>query len=570
LLVKQKKRQPRVKKKPQPNKVSEHHMDKNKNTAFPYWKGGVFYQIYPRSFYDSDNDGIGDLPGITKKLDHVASLGVDGVWISPFFPSPMKDFGYDVSNYRDVDPIFGTLDDFKALLARAHELDLKIIIDLVLSHTSDQHPWFQNSLSGGDTSDYYVWANGKTDPDTGKRAPPNNWASVFGGSAWTWSEEREQYYFHNFLKERPDLNFHNPAVQVEALGIAKFWLDMGIDGFRLDVVNFYAHDQQLRDNPPNLDQESYATQFEGNDPYSAQLHVYDKSQPETLDFLRKFRALMDDYEGTFTIGEIGDDDPYARAAEYTDGKDLLHTTYNPQMMSGKQKALTPGLIRAPFEKFAQQPGTGWPSWAFSNHDVVRAASRWHSDPSGHAHSPALSQMLMTLLCTLHGTVFVYQGEELGLPETQLEFDDIQDPWGKHLWPKWQGRDGCRTPMPWDTSEYAGFSASRPWLPVNDDHKALSIAAQNADKASTLNFVRDVLTWRKTYPVFQNGEIVFHDTGHKDILAFERRNKTHAVLCLFNLSKQTIPLQEFTLTQRYPDLIQTPSLKPYGFLILEND
>ena len=237
-----------------------------------WWRGACIYQIYPRSFYDSNGDGIGDLNGITDHLDYVAELGVDGIWISPFFTSPMKDFGYDVADYRDVDPIFGTLDDFKTLLHKAHDLNLKIIIDLVLSHTSDQHPWFTEK------PEYYVWADPKPDM-FGVLTPPNNWVSVFGGPAWTWHEEREQFYLHNFLKEQPDLNFHNPDVQQEALDAAQFWLDMGVDGFRLDVVNFYVHDKELRDNPPRDADLGPAVQFEGDDPYSQQNHIYDKSRP---------------------------------------------------------------------------------------------------------------------------------------------------------------------------------------------------------------------------------------------------------------------------------------------------
>ena len=274
--------------------MTQQHREKEK-AENEWWRGAVIYQIYPRSFRDSNNDGIGDLPGITEKLDYVADLGVDGIWISPFFTSPMKDFGYDVADYRDVDPMFGTLDDFKKLLHKAHELNLKIIIDLVLSHTSDQHPWFT------DKPEYYVWADPKPDM-FGERVPPNNWVSVFGGPAWTWHEEREQYYLHNFLKEQPDLNFHNPDVQQEALDIAQFWLDIGVDGFRLDVVNFYFHDRELRDNPPRDDDLGPAVQFEGEDPYSQQNHIYDKSRPENLDFLRKLRTLMDKYPGTFTLG----------------------------------------------------------------------------------------------------------------------------------------------------------------------------------------------------------------------------------------------------------------------------
>ncbi|HBR70099.1 MAG TPA: alpha-glucosidase, partial [Rhodospirillaceae bacterium] len=341
-----------------------------------WWRGAVFYQIYPRSFFDTNADGIGDIKGITQKLDYVASLGVDAVWISPFFKSPMKDFGYDVSDYRDIDPLFGTLADFDALLEKAHIRGLKIIIDLVLSHTSDQHPWFTDKTK----KDWYVWADAGKDGD-----PPNNWVSVFGGSAWEWSAAHNQYYLHNFLKEQPDLNYHNQEVQNEALDICRFWLDRGVDGFRLDVVNFYFHDQKLRDNPPRDPALGSATQFEGDDPYSRQAHIHDKSQPENLAFIKRLRQLMDKYPGTMTVGEIGDDHPYERAAEYTSGNDHLNTCYNTHMMNGKQKEIAAATFREPVETFLKYPGESWPSWAFSNHDVVRAASRWHPDKGGFSY-----------------------------------------------------------------------------------------------------------------------------------------------------------------------------------------
>lgn len=493
-----------------------------------HWKNSVFYQIYPRSFNDSTGSGTGDLQGITQKLDYVASLGVDGIWISPFFTSPQKDFGYDVSDYRDIDPQFGTLADFDTLLKRAHDLDLKIIVDLVLSHTSDQHPWFT------DKPDYYVWADAKPDG-----SPPNNWVSIFGGSAWEWHEERGQYYLHNFLKEQPDLNYHNPAVQQEALDIAKFWLDRGVDGFRLDVINFCFHDQQLRDNPPRPLELGAATQFEGEDPYSQQAHIYDKSRPEMIPFLNKFRALMDQYPGSFTLGEIGDDNPYAMAAQYTAGPDRLNMTYNPQIMAGKRKTLTADLIRDPLENFAAQikaHNGGHGAWAFSNHDVVRAASRWLAGSDGFSQDKKLSNMLISLLACLPGTLFMYQGEELGLPEAKLTFDQLQDPWGKHLWPKWQGRDGCRTPMPWDTTTKDG------WLPIPNSHKTLTVALQNNDEHSTLNHARKTLKWRKAQPALMHGDINFIDEG-PDILHFIRSCPEQTLICQFDLKTHDCIMME---------------------------
>jgi len=502
----------------------------NKERSAPWWQGAFLYQIYPRSFHDTNSNGVGDLPGITEKLDYVASLGVDGIWISPFFTSPMKDFGYDVANYRDIDPMFGTINDFKTLLTKAHELDLKIIIDLVLSHTSDQHPWFTEK------EEYYVWADPKPDM-FGKLVPPNNWVSVFGGPAWTYNKKRNQYYLHNFLKEQPDLNFHNPQVQKEALNIAKFWLDLGVDGFRLDVVNFYFHDQELRDNPPRDDNLGAATQFEGKDPYSGQAHIYDKSRPENLNFLKNLRALMDQYPGTFTIGEIGDDSPYERAAQYTQAG-LLNTCYNPQMMAGKHKPLTTDLIRTPIETVLQKGG--WPSWAFSNHDVVRAASRWHENDNGFSQHPKFSKMLIALLGCLYGTVFLYQGEELGLPEVRLRLEDLQDPWGKHLWPEWQGRDGCRTPLPW-TNE----APEKSWLPVAEAHLTLNIQAQDNNPNSVLNFTRRFINWRKNQTPLILGEIRFDDFAPENEINFTRIYNNETIECRFNPKTYSFSVSGFS-------------------------
>lgn len=511
-----------------------------------WWHGAVIYQVYPRSFQDSNNDGIGDLPGLTARLDHIASLGVDGIWICPFYPSPMKDFGYDVSDYRNVDPLFGTLDDFDVLLKKAHSFGLKIIIDLVLSHTSEQHPWFSDPAK----KDWYVWADGK--PDDGL---PNNWVSVFGGPAWTYDDRYGQYYLHNFLKEQPDLNFHNPQVQAEVLDICRFWLERGVDGFRLDVVNFYFHDQELRDNPVRA---SFipATQFEGDAPYSRQQHIYDKSQPENLEFIKKLRQVTDQYPDTFTIGEIGDDDPYARTIEYTSGAALLHTAYNTMMMSGTSKMLTEDIIRKPVEPFMNRPGLdktkAWPSWAFSNHDVVRAASRWYSEPFGH--DQRLSKMLIALLGCLPGTVFLYQGEELGLPEAQIPFEKIQDPWAKETYPLWQGRDGCRTPMPWDSSaSYCGFSDHEPWLPIPQTHFHLCVQSQKNNHNSCWVFTQKFLLWRKNNIVLVKGDCSFHLTGNSNILDFARSSGVNATRCIFNLSADD-------------QIYDEHKIPPYGFII----
>jgi alpha-glucosidase len=302
-------------------------MDREQNSqrsGNEWWRGGVIYQIYPRSFSDSSKDGIGDLNGITERLDYVAKLGADCIWLSPFFKSPMKDFGYDVSDYCDVDQMFGTLEDFDALTRRAKELGLKVMIDQVFSHTSDQHPWFKESRSSRDNpkADWFVWAESKPDG-----SPPNNWLSVFGGSAWQWDTRRCQYYLHNFLASQPDLNFHNEAVQAQILAVAKFWLDRGVQGFRLDTANFYFHDKLLRDNPPWGDRPRTDGTVPPNNPYARQKHLYDKTRPENLGFLKRLRALLDSYPETTSVGEIASDNPFVTISEYTSGGEGLHMAY---------------------------------------------------------------------------------------------------------------------------------------------------------------------------------------------------------------------------------------------------
>lgn len=489
-----------------------------------WWRGAVFYQIYPRSFMDSGGDGIGDLPGITEKLDHVADLGVDAVWISPISPSPMKDFGYDVSDYRGVDPLFGTLADLDRLLARAHALGLKVIVDLVISHTSDQHPWFVESRSSrtNPRADWYVWADAK--PDGG---PPNNWLAIFGGGAWAWDETRRQYYLHNFLTEQPDLNFHNPAVQDEILDIVRFWLDRGLDGFRLDTANFYFHDRLLRDNPPLPEGVRVPGDAWADNPYFRQRHLYDKSQPEVLVFLRRLRALLDAYPDRMSVGEIGDDDPVLRTAEYVQAG-LLHTAYNFSLLG---TSFSPAFIRKTLTDFEAAAGEGWPSWAFSNHDVRRVVSRW-----GGEGEPRFARMLVALLIALRGTAFLYQGEELGLPEADLPRERLVDPYGIAFWPAFKGRDGCRTPMPWRRdAPHAGFSTGEPWLPVPGTHHALAVDTQAADPASTLSAVRTLLHWRHSLPVFRDGALTFRPAPD-DVLLLERSLPDDRVICAFNLGR----------------------------------
>jgi alpha-glucosidase len=496
-----------------------------------WWRGGVIYQVYPRSFCDSDNDGVGDLAGVESRLDYLAGLGVDGVWLSPFFKSPMRDFGYDISDYCDVDPVFGDLAGFDRLIRRAHDAGLKVIIDQVWSHTSDQHPWFRESRQSKDNprADWYVWADGQDDG-----SPPNNWISLFGGQAWSWDTRRRQYYLHNFLTEQPDLNFHNPAVRAAILDVARFWLERGVDGFRLDVANFYYCDRLLRSNPPK--RAGGAGQFAR--PYWHQRHLYDRSQPENLDFMGEVRRLVDAHGDLMTVAEIGSDDYIGRSIEYTE-PGRLHTAYNFMLL--ENGPFTAGLIRRALEQWTSE--TAWPSWSFSNHDVVRARTRWGGAEAGDR----FARLLIGILLTLRGTIFLYQGDELGLPQADVPFDRLRDPEGIRFWPESLGRDGCRTPMPWHADQpNAGFSTADPWLPVPDAHHRLAVDVQDADPASTLAFTRHALAFRKAHTVLREGSIRFLDLPEpvlgywrgagEDEYAGEGEGGA-AIACLFNLSAE---------------------------------
>lgn len=502
-----------------------------------WWRGAVIYQIYPRSYMDANGDGVGDLKGITEKLPYIADLGVDGIWLSPFFKSPMKDFGYDVSDFCDVDPLFGTLDDFKELLSKAHELGLKVIIDYILTHTSDQHAWFAESRMDqtNDKADWYIWADPKPDG-----SPPNNWQAHFGGSSWTFDIRRGQYYMHNFLSEQPDVNLRSKGARNAIFDCARFWLDMGVDGFRLDAARHYFCDPELKDNPVNPTPRSIW--FDHPAPFSMQTHENDIHIPDTVTFMKEFRALLDGYDAKMAVAEIGGENGSQLAAEYTSSPDRIHTAYNFSLITGNE--LSARKIRRELETFLNEPGDGWPSWAFSNHDVIRVASRWHPDKKGWPHEPALSKMLMALLTSLYGTVFTYQGEELGLPEAEIPYERLQDPFGLYLYPKWQGRDGCRTPMPWnETQPHAGFSkAGDTWLPVPDSHFTLSVSEQQDQPSSTLSFTRLFLQWRRSQAALRFGDIKFVDVDENDsdeLLVFVREYEGTQVYCVFNMSADAI-------------------------------
>ncbi|MGH1412152.1 MAG: alpha-amylase family glycosyl hydrolase [Pelagimonas sp.] len=492
-----------------------------------WWRGAVIYQIYPRSYQDSTGDGIGDLRGITRRLPHIASLGVDAIWISPFFKSPMKDFGYDVSDYCDVDPMFGTLADFDALIARAHDLGLRVMIDQVLSHSSDQHAWFKESRASRDNpkADWYVWAD--PNPDG---TPPNNWLSIFGGSAWQWDTRREQYYMHNFLTSQPDLNFHCADVQDALLDTVRFWLDRGVDGFRLDTINFYIHDKELRNNPalpPEDRDDSIAPRV---NPYNHQLHLYSKNQPENLAFLERFRALLDEYPAAAAVGEVGDAQRGLEImGEYTAGDDRVHMCYSFEFLSGDTP--TADRVVSVLNKVDEAAPDGWACWAFSNHDVVRHATRWSLNEDAQ-------RAFATLLMCLRGSACLYQGEELGLEEAEVGFEELQDPYGIEFWPEFKGRDGCRTPMVWEKSNsFGGFSDNTPWLPVAPKHLKHSVAEQENDSAALLHHYRRAIALRHAHRALSKG-VMSGLKASGDIVAFQRSEAGEEIFCAFNLSNNT--------------------------------
>ena len=495
-----------------------------------WWRGAVIYQIYPRSFQDDSGDGIGDLAGITRRLDHVASLGVDAIWLSPVFPSPMADMGYDVSDYTDIDPLFGTLADFDALVARAHDLGLKVIIDQVLSHTSDRHPWFAESRADktNPRADWYVWADPQADG-----TPPNNWPSHFGGPAWEWDTRRRQYYQHNFLASQPDLNFHQPAVQDALLDTMRFWLERGVDGFRLDTVNYYFCDARLRSNPPLAQKDGRPAV----NPYDMQDHIHSKTQPENIGFLKRMRALTNRYGARAMVGEVGESQRALQVMEaYTRGRDRLHMAYSFEMLG---PAFTAAHFRQQIEGFFAGAPDGWPWWSFSNHDVIRHVSRWAPD----AVSPeAMARLAIAMLVGFEGTIGLYQGEELGQTETELAYEELTDPPGLKFWPENKGRDGCRTPMVWEkAAPNAGFSAVKPWLPVKPPQAARAVDVQDGDPASVLSAYRRALAFRRAEPVLRAGRTIFIDVP-EPVLAFHRVVPDRAITCVYNLSPRPVTLR----------------------------
>ncbi|MBI0434557.1 alpha-amylase family glycosyl hydrolase [Roseomonas sp. KE0001] len=490
-----------------------------------WWRGAVLYQVYPRSFADSNGDGVGDLPGITARLDHIARLGVDAVWICPFYASPGRDFGYDIADHLAVDPQFGTLADFDELLRQAHARGLKVLLDLVGGHTSDQHPWFQRSRARRDApeADWYVWADPSPDG-----TPPNNWLSVFGGAAWSWEPRRRQYYLHHFLSSQPALNLANPAALEAVLAVGEFWLRRGVDGFRLDAIDFLAHDPALRGNParPPADGQVPAKLF------GLQEHRHDMMDASIMPILRRIRALTDRYPGTTTLGEVSSQDgAFARVRRYSAGEDHLHMAYTLRPLRGGFDHAT---VRDLLRESAGEGEEGWPCWSFSNHDVERAVSRWNPDRPA-APDPRFARLLAALLLSLRGSVCLYQGEELGLTEAELTLEQLRDPFGLCYWPEFRGRDGSRTPMPWRAAApQAGFTTGQPWLPVPAGHHALAVDRQEAEEGSLLRVWRRLLRLRRAHPALVRGSLRPLDLP-RPLAGLVRDYAGQRILALFNLS-----------------------------------
>ena len=498
-----------------------------------WWESAVFYQIYPRSFKDSNNDGIGDLAGVIEKLDHLndgkgGGLGIDAIWFSPFFPSPQADFGYDVSDYCNIDSDYGTLEDFDQLVEESHRRGIKIVLDLVLNHSSDQHKWFQESRKNSTNSkvDWYVWADPKPDG-----SPPNNWLAVFGGAAWTFEPQRGQYYLHNFLPEQPDLNWYNPEVREALADVVRFWMKRGADGFRLDTANYYAYDRQLRDNPKRPENSELMEDGQEANPLSQYITKYSKDRHENLEFIHFLRKIFDE-NGSVSIGEIGSaeglESTLKLGTDYVKNGKGLHLAYTFSMLNKNMSAeYLEQVLRVTEESIED----GWPCWSLSNHDCMRMISRFDC----FGERDGFQQMMLLLLLSLRGTPIIYYGEEVDMQEYEITKDELRDPQGIRFWPDIKGRDGCRLPFPWDSKlTNQGFnSGTKPWLPAANK---LSLDQAKADSGSTFHVLQEMLQIRKKFPALQNGSYrkILLDG---DCFVFERKTGGETMLIAANFSTE---------------------------------
>src|SRR5688572_25503083 len=480
---------------------------------FLWWQYGIIYQIYPRSFQDSNSDGVGDLQGIISRLDYLKELGIKAIWISPIFPSPMADYGYDISDYTGIHPLFGTLEDFENLLAEIHKRDMKLLLDLVPNHTSDQHLWFLESRSSKDNPkrDWYIWKDAKADG-----SPPNNWLAMFGGTGWEWDEKTQQYYYHGFLQEQPDLNWRNPEVQEAMLNVMRFWFDKGVDGFRIDVIYHMIKDEQFRNNPPNPDYQPHQNL------YDQLLPVYSTDQPEVHDIVKKMRAVADEYEDRLLIGEIYL--PINKLVTYygTDNSGV-HLPFNFQLLVMPWDSQQIASIIDQYE--GSLPENGWPNWVLGNHDQPRITSRVGT---------AQARIAAMLLLTLRGTPTIYYGDEIGMRDVPIPAEEVQDPQGLNMPDLNLSRDPARTPMQWDNSENAGFSTAKPWLRLPDDFRRMNVKSQEKDEFSMLHFYKKLIKLRQQEPALHVGTYapVFAD---KQLISFTRTSGETTFLIVLNLS-----------------------------------
>ena len=484
-----------------------------------WWRHGIFYQIYPRSYQDSNADGIGDLAGIIERLPYLLTLGVDAIWLSPIFPSPMADFGYDISDYTGIDPLFGTMADFDALINAAHQGGLKLILDLVPNHTSDQHPWFVESRRSRDNPkrDWYIWRD--PGPDGG---PPNNWLSEFGGSAWQYDGATGQYYYHAFLVQQPDLNWRNPKVREAIFEVMRFWLRKGVDGFRVDVIWHLIKDAEFRDNPPN------PNFHEGRPPHERILTQYSTDQPEVHEVIVQMRRVVDEFECRVLIGEIYL--PLHRLVAYY-GNDLTgaQMPFNFALLSTLWSARSIEKIIADYERAL--PAGAWPNWVLGNHDRPRVASRV---------GPEQARVAAMLLLTLRGTPTLYYGDEIGMRQVAIAPDQVHDPFEKNVPGIGVGRDGCRTPMQWDATVYAGFSTSAPWLPLSNDFPHENVVNLEADSRSILSLYKALIGLRKKLPQLMWGDYV-PIAAEGDLLLYRRQYGAQAVAIALNLGADPVSI-----------------------------
>jgi alpha-glucosidase len=485
-----------------------------------WWRHGIFYQIYPRSFQDSNADGVGDIKGIIDRLPYLVWLGVDAIWLSPIFPSPMADFGYDIADYTGIDPLFGTMEDFYALVEAAHAAGLKVILDLVPNHTSDQHPWFVESRSSRDNPkrDWYIWRE-----PAAAGGPPNNWLSEFGGSAWEYDTATRQYYYHAFLAQQPDLNWRNPEVRQAVYDVMRFWLRKGVDGFRVDVIWHLIKDAEFRDNPPNPDFR------EGRPPHEKILPLHSTDQVEVHDVIAEMRSVVDEFEGRVLIGEIYL--PLERLVAYY-GKDLsgAHLPFNFALLSAPWHARE--IEQIIFEYESVLPAGAWPNWVLGNHDRPRVASRVGRDQA---------RVAAMLLLTLRGTPTLYYGDEIGMQQVPIAPDQVRDPFEKNVPGIGVGRDGCRTPMQWDATRYAGFSTSPPWLPLADDFPHENVVNLDKDSRSILNLYKALIDLRKKLPQLVSGDYV-PIAAEGDLLLYRRQSEGKAVMVALNLGAEAVSLE----------------------------